>query len=265
LKFYSERNQLAWQRIQEQYETFMIGYLIAGDPTSERSSQIIENALLAGIDILELGVPSRNPYLDGEIIQTGHARVEPNIKNWLIEYWKMVRKRVQKPIWAMSYKADLFQTGIYQQLVTNQLVDTLLLPDCSVAERNQVAMEVKDYGIDVVQFIQPSMSDQEMESICSHSNIIYAQTYTGATGSILAISEDLSGLFKKIRAYTTALIVAGFGLKTPANVRAVVESNFNGAVVGSALVECCAYDRQDKLYELISEMKKETDLYQLRG
>jgi tryptophan synthase alpha chain len=165
----------------------------------------------------------------------------------------------------MSYKADLFQSNFYRQLASEQLVDALLVPDCSYEESYEIAKEVGQYEVDVVQFIQPTMSDRQISEIAKHASIIYAQTYVGTTGSNPTSFHDLPIFYERIRRHTQALIVAGFGLKTPDKVRTVVKSHFDGAVVGSALVACCVDESQDKLFELITKMKRATDLYQIKG
>lgn len=250
--------------MKQQQEALLIGYLIAGDPTIPKSLKIIENSFLAGLDILELGIPSRNPYMDGPIIQNGHARVNLMVDD-LLMLLRNMRQQVQKPIWAMGYKADLFQSNFYKQLASEQLVDALLVPDCSYEESYEMAREVGDYGVDVVQFIQPTMSDHQMSAIAKYASIIYAQTYVGTTGANPATLNELPIFYKRIRRHTQAMIVAGFGLKTPDKVRTVVKSHFDGAVVGSALVECCADENQDRLFQLISKLKRATDLYQIKG
>ena len=134
MNFYSERNKRVWEQTREQQEALLIGYLIAGDPNAAQSLKIIENAMLAGLDILELGIPSKNPYLDGPIIQSGHARVDQNLAQWFIPFCRKLRRHLRKPIWIMSYKADLFQSNLYEQLVSERLIDALLVPDCSYEE-----------------------------------------------------------------------------------------------------------------------------------
>ncbi|MCH5584867.1 tryptophan synthase subunit alpha [Shimazuella sp. AN120528] len=263
--FYSQRNQKIWQQMKEQYEALLIGYLIAGHPNVMQSTTIIENALLAGLDILELGIPSKNPHLDGPVIQEGHAKVKENVDQWFIPFVKDIRQRIQKPIWVMSYQSDLFQSDIFEQLVRNQLIDALLIPDCSIEEREEIGRDIRDYGIDIVHFVGPNMTDQEIATISQKSSIVYAQTYSGRTGSSTATFENLPIYYERIKRHTSSLVVAGFGIKKPDNVRMVVESHFDGAVVGSALVECCNEQQLDKLYDLITEMKSKTSLYEIKG
>jgi tryptophan synthase alpha chain len=251
--------------MQEQQEALLIGYLIAGDPNADQSLKIMENVMLAGLDILELGIPSRNPYMDGSIIQSGHARVNANVEQWFIPFCRKVRRYVRKPIWVMSYKADLFQSNLYEQLISERLIDALLVPDCTYEENYKMAMELKDFGVDVVQFVQPTMSDHQIVETTKHASIVYAQTYTGTTGAGSSNLNELPTLQQRIRRYTSALLVAGFGLKTPDNVRSVVQSRFDGAVVGSAFVEHCVDEQMDELYELVSTMKQKTDLYEIKG
>lgn len=265
MRFNSLRNQKIWQQIQEQQEALLIGYLIAGDPDTAKSMTIIENALLAGLDILELGIPSKNPHLDGAVIQEGHARVQGDVDQWFVSFVKTVRQKVKKPIWVMGYQQDLFQSDIFEQLVKNRLIDALLIPDCSFEESEEIAQDISTFGIDMVHFVEPHMTDQELADIVQTSAIIYAQTYSGMTGTPITALENLPAYNERIRKYASSLVVAGFGIKTPDNVRDVVESRFDGAVVGSALVECCKEGQLSKLYKLISELKSKTDLYEIKG
>jgi tryptophan synthase alpha chain len=253
-----------YEQKKQQHEALLIGYLIAGDPSPTRSITIIENAILAGLDILELGIPSQQPYMDGPVIQAGHERVTKYGETWLVPFCRKLRQRVQNPIWAMGYKADIFQSKLYEQLVSEHLIDALVLPECSNEENDAIAMEVKDFGIDVVRLVQPTMTNQEIAQIAESNSIIYAQTYVGATGAAATLT-DLPAFYQQIHTYAKEFVVAGFGLKTADQVRGVVTTGFAGAVVGSALVDCCSTDNQDKLYELISRMKNKTDLYEWRG
>jgi tryptophan synthase alpha chain len=225
---------------------------------------------LAGIDILEIGIPSENPFLDGAVIQRGHARVqhlgdEAHDQGWLITYMRRLRKEVDRPIWAMGYKKELLEEGIAYQLAEEGLIDGLVMPDTNIEEQKKVQAKVAPFGVDIVGFVNNAISDEDMETVCQSLNILYAQLYTGATGNPLASSSNnLADLYDKARTFTdSAMIVAGFGLRSPERVKYVIDSGFEGAVVGSVLVARCENGEQDYLYRLIADMKQNTAIEEL--
>ncbi|MGO0063264.1 tryptophan synthase subunit alpha [Brevibacillus fluminis] len=257
MRFQNKRDREVYQAAVNSSAGVLVGYLVAGDPTPHDSLDWLAEAVDAGIDILEIGVPSRNPYVDGEIIKRGHQRAHENgdPSEWLLPFWRDLRSRTTVPLWAMGYKTDVVDSGLYLELAKEGLIDALVLPDCPLAEQNQICVEMEPYGVDVVRFVNPAMSDEELQAAVSQSAVIYAQMYAGTTGDPLSQFGDLDGLLVRTRQLFDGMIVAGFGLRSPEKVAQVMKSGYDGAVVGSALVARCEFQERDYLYRLISEMK----------
>lgn len=259
-RFYNQRNQKLWNHTSKQQEAWLIGYLLASDPGQDESLPLLDGAFQAGLDVLELGVPSQNPFLDGDVIQRGHKRVlDQDLQgDWLFDLLGKVRKKVEKPIWAMGYQAELLSRGFYLQLAANGLIDGFVLPDCDQRGLRKIENEVIPYGVDVIRLVHQDMTDQEIATICQGATIVYAQSYPGKTGKIGARLAETRGFYQRIRAYTDALIILGFGIRTPQMVKQVFANGFQGAVVGSVLVELVEKRQYDDLYQLISRMKQQT-------
>jgi tryptophan synthase alpha chain len=247
----------------------LIGYLVAGDPTIEESLEMIQASALAGIDIIELGVPSPDPFVDGEVIKRAHKRAldaGASPAEGLLGLWRQVRREVSRPIWAMGYKRELVEEGLYLRLAEEKLIDALVLPDCSLEEQIRLQDEVGPAGIDVIRFINSAMDEEAIRTICAGATVIYAQSYSGTTGDPMARVQGLAELCDRIRPHLPeGLLVAGFGLRSPDRVGQAVQSGFDGAVVGSVLVRCCENLEKDYLYRLVAEMKLETMGSSTRG
>ncbi|HZG88071.1 tryptophan synthase subunit alpha [Paenibacillus sp.] len=260
--FRSEANEAAFRRAERRGEALLAGYLIATDPEPAASLDIVREAVVAGIDIVELGVPSARPHLDGDIIRRGHRRVRRRgdlTREALLAYWRDVRRAVDAPIWAMGYEADVVSSGLYRALLEERLVDGLLVPDCPLERLLPIEAEAAAHGADVVRFVSPAMPDEELARACRGAAVLYAQSYAGATGDPFAKVGRLDELCERVRRLAPGCkIVAGFGLRTPEKVRLAVESGFDGAVVGSVLVNRCENGERDYLYRLIAEMKMTT-------
>ncbi|MEF3310095.1 tryptophan synthase subunit alpha [Paenibacillus sp. GYB004] len=262
--FINQNNTDAWRKASSAGEALLIGYVVAGDPDLDRSLEIAEGIVAAGVDILEIGVPSSMPKLDGEIIRRGHRRAlgNPDSDGGMLpeSYWTELRERVSAPIWAMGYRSELVGAGLHRMLAERRLIDALVLPDCSLAEQREVSAELESLGsgIDVIRFAHSGMSEEQLADATDGATVVYAQTYRGSTGNPLAELGNLNTLYGKVRRHTDALIVAGFGLRSVQKVREAVESGFDGAVVGTALVARCEQGELDYLYRLIADMKMET-------
>lgn len=258
------RNRLAWKRALKRREALLIGYAVAGDPDLDRSIQIAGEMVESGVDILEIGVPSADPRFDGEIIRRAHRRAlrHPDVEKGQLPlfYWPRLRARTDAPIWAMGYRRELVDSGLYMEMARNGWIDGLVLPDCTLEEQRDVGQRVAELGVDVIRFVHAAMSDRELREAVDGAGILYVQLYRGTTGDLMARLEHLRPLCARLRRYTDALLVAGFGLSTAERVREAVESGFDGAVVGTALVACCERGELDHLYRMIADMKLETKL-----
>jgi len=268
-KMHSPLNAEAYRAALDRGEALLIGYLVAGDPSIEESFEMIQASAQAGIDIIELGVPSPDPFVDGAVIQRAHKRsldAGASPSEGLFGLWSRVRREVARPIWAMGYKQQLVEEGLYRRLAEEKLIDALVLPDCTLEEQIRLQEEVAPAGIDVIRFINSAMDEEEIRRVCDGATVIYAQSYSGTTGDPMASVQGLAELCDRIRPHLPdGLLVAGFGLRSPDRVGKAVQSGFDGAVVGSVLVRCCENREKDYLYRLVAEMKLETMGSSTRG
>jgi len=324
---------MAWEKAERKQEALLVGYFVAGDPGVERSLSIVKGATLAGVDILEIGVPSAEPSFDGEVIKRGHRRVltrigrevgerpadegnatgsevqaaaaagkadgalpsavrsdgavtpeavctagtaasdmgaglvkadalklamDARVQHETMAYWRKLRHTTDAPLWAMGYKREVIASGLYVELAREGLLDGLVLPDCSLAEQLEITRDMEPYGVDVIRFVHAAMNEAELQAALEGATIVYAQLYTGATGNPFAQFKDLGELCRRVKRYTDAMVLAGFGLRSPERVRAAVESGFDAAVVGSVFVARCENGEVDYLYRLIADMKEAT-------
>ncbi len=60
----------------EKHSHLFAGYLTAGYPDVENFNSVVKRCSEEGMQILEVGFPSRNPYDDGEVIQEAHSKVD---------------------------------------------------------------------------------------------------------------------------------------------------------------------------------------------
>jgi len=234
----------------------LIGYFLAGDPTPEQSLRLALGAVEAGVDILEIGIPSERPVNDGDIIRRAHRRAlrHGDPKDWLPDYMRSLRASTDAPVWAMAYRKDFIDNGAYEYYVREGLIDALVIPDMSDDELAGLQNKLGHHPVDVVRFANPATGERELSAVAAGARIIYAQLYAGATGEPFADPEPGSRMLNRLRP-SNAFIVAGFGLNSAEKVAKVLADGYDGAVVGSTFVSRIEFGEWDSLFRLIAEMK----------
>ncbi|UFJ39792.1 tryptophan synthase subunit alpha [Brevibacillus humidisoli] len=257
-RFHSNRMMNTYEMARNRNEAMIVGYFIAADPDLPQAINIAAEAVAAGVDVLEIGVPSPNPFLEGNIIRRGHQRVQqlsPDTRDLTIRYCTQLRERVDVPMWLMGYSQDIVDSGLYRELADKQVIDGLVLPDAPRNVLTEVEREVGSQGVDVVRLVHSQMDQDELRETVSGATVLYAQLYTGTTGDFLSQSNDLNQLYTRVRSLSEAMVVAGFGIRSAERVREVTSGGYDGAVVGSAYVAKVERGEMDSLYQLIADMK----------
>lgn len=235
----------------EDGKKLLVGYLLAGYPQKESFLKLLTNCEAAGVDIFEIGFPSLDPSNDGEVIQKAHQMVDEVVCSD-VSYWAEIRKAVSKPIWVMGYKSDLITTGFYRILAQMELIDALVIPDISFQERQKLSEELAVHGVDIVGFVNPEMQEAELEECFSNTALVYQQLYTGPTGMSVE-TDNYTEILGKASKYKNTKVFAGFGISTPQRVNQLLNSGFDGAIVGTAMIKKLNAS-EDELIAFIKEL-----------
>ncbi|MCY1153133.1 MAG: tryptophan synthase subunit alpha [Sphaerochaetaceae bacterium] len=246
----SNKNKL----ISKKHTPFLIGYLLAGYKDNEDCLNTIKNIPNNTIDVLELGFPSNNPYSDGKVISDAHSIVDKEIAS-SVSYWKKIRDVCDYPIWLMAYKDDFITTGIYKEFAKMNLIDAIVIPDSDNDERIQLQNELKDFNIDVIGFVNPSMSEKQLDQVLTNFTFIYEQLYVGVTGSNHSQTNFESMLNYTLNKYPNTIPFAGFGLNNKEKLEIVYNKGFKGAVIGTELLKRYNTSKEE-LYNFLIEVSR---------
>ena len=106
-------------------------------------------------------------------------------------------------------------------------------------------MPAKDAGLEIIRLVTPTSDETRLPAILAGSGgFVYYISVLGITGTKSAAGNTISDAYQRIRAQTELPIVAGFGIRTPAQA-AEAASLTDGAVVGSAIVDIIADNLTD--------------------
>ena len=233
-----------FQKLAQQHRHALVGYLTAGDPDFDTSLAILQGAVKAGIDVLELGVPFSDPTADGPVIQMAAARA---IKNGMtvarvLELAKRIRATSNVPIVLFSYYNPLLHFGLEKlaKEATAAGVDGLLIVDLPPEEAGELKQPLTGYDLPLIRLIAPTTSKERMADLTRDAGgFLYLITRTGVTGSGTLDPERIQQLAAHLKKITPLPVCLGFGISTANDVKQL-GNLADGVVVGSALVKIVA-------------------------
>jgi tryptophan synthase alpha chain len=206
----------------------LVVYLMAMPDTPE----LVEAAVGAGADIIELGFPFSDPLADGPVIRrAGERALAAGMRTQrCLEVLAATRERVDVPLIPMTY-ASIFDAYGWERLVTDARAagaTSFIVPDLPADEHPELTR---------VQMAAPTSSDERLRLAAdSTDGWLYLVTVTGTTGARAELAPSLAHLAKRARAVTDAPLYAGFGISTPDHARAAAEL-VDGVAVGTRAVE----------------------------
>lgn len=230
-----------------------VAYITAGDPSPEKTPELVWALERAGADIVELGVPFSDPLADGVVNQLSAQRAleAGTTTQRVFEILQDVRKQSQVPIVLYTYFNLLYAYGIehfcqnaYQAGADGVLV--LDLPPEESLTAHDVGFRLGDGSLRRISLVAPTSPAERISKIVQKATgFVYYVSREGVTGMQEHVATSISSRVELIRKQTTLPICVGFGISTPEQARQVAHQA-DGAVVGSVLVNRIKEWGQDK-------------------
>ncbi len=223
-------------------EGVLVTYAMAGDPDLPRSVDTFVALAEGGADVLEIGVAFSDPIADGPVIQGAAQRAlqaGSTLRRVLDEVVPAVRERCpQTPLVIMTYVNLIMAMGEarYAKLARERGVSGTILPDLPPEESASLRATFDAEGIDLIPLCAPTTPPARAQAIAKEGRgFVYCVSVSGVTGIRTELPPDLSQRLDLVREAAPVPIVAGFGISTEEQARAL-SSHADGVVVGSVLV-----------------------------
>ncbi len=228
----------------------LLGYLPAGYPDKEAFLEAALTAFAAGIDILEFGLPSPDPYLDGETIRraVASARAGGTGLAQALDLAPLLC-RDGRALVAMMYASSYAELGAEASpaLLAGLGFSGLLVVGGQAGDWKPLARASREAGIEPIAFAADpaSLEAQAGEA----GGFVYLPSYQGKTGLKASFGAEVGDRITRTRLAAGGLPVAvGFGVNSPADVSALRDLGADGAIVGTALVEAASDPARLKAY-----------------
>lgn len=256
------------REVMDRGEKVLTCLLPLGDPDLDTSMKLIEIYKNAGVDVIELGMPSKNPYLDSDQIAASNKRsfsAHPVYADYL-QMWKVIRSEYpDEPFEVMAY-ADTVKT-----VGANQFVEALkeadfdghLLADAIVVEPELGASMdelLQPSNIYRIRFMPHPFREDLLPDISENGQgFMILQSIANKTGTRETVAEENRALIERIRSGgTRAAILIAYGINNGDRAREAVELDPDGILVGTSMVNRIADLDFAGLKAIISELKAAT-------
>ncbi|MFB3908471.1 MAG: tryptophan synthase subunit alpha [Candidatus Eisenbacteria bacterium] len=222
----------------------LVPFLTAGWPDADSFLEAARACAAAGADLLEVGVPFSDPIADGPTIQrtSQEALARGETLERTLDTLAREAPGIGLPIVLMSYANPILAFGIdrFCERAPRAGVGGLLLSDVPPEELPEIEGPLAAAGIARILLIAPTTPPERVEALARRaSGFLYCVTRLGVTGAGTSFSGNLGEQLARIRAVTDVPVVAGFGIRQPADLDKL-PGGLDGVVLGARLLEAVA-------------------------
>jgi tryptophan synthase alpha chain len=217
-----------------------VAYITAGDPSPEKTPELVFALEKAGVDIVELGVPFSDPLADGIVNQMAADRAlkagttVPRILQMIRE----IRKKSSVPLVLFTYLNPIYAYGLekFYHDASEAGADGVLILDLP-PEEALLSQAKSPENFSHIWLISPTTPPQRVQALCQlSSGFIYYVSREGVTGMQKTVASSIPEQLVRIREHTSVPVCVGFGVSDPDQAQQVASIG-DGVVIGSAIVK----------------------------
>ncbi|XP_037428010.1 indole-3-glycerol phosphate lyase, chloroplastic-like [Triticum dicoccoides] len=215
----------------------LIPYITAGDPDLATTAEALRLLDACGADVIELGVPCSDPYVDGPIIQASSARALAGgaTMDGVLAMIKEVTPELSCPVVLFSYYRPILCRGLAE--IKEAGVHGLIVPDLPYVAAHALWSEAKKNNLELVLLTTPAIPEERMKEITKASEgFIYLVSVNGVTGPRENVNLRVESLIQEIKKVTDKPVAVGFGISKPEHVKQIAGWGADGVIIGSAMV-----------------------------
>jgi tryptophan synthase alpha chain len=238
-------------------------YFTAGYPLIDSTAGIIKNLAMAGVDLIEIGMPFSDPLADGPVIQKSSESALHNGMNINLLFNQLadIRSQVTIPLVLMGYINPILKLGMEEfcRKCDEVEIDGVILPDLPPEiYLDQYQDLFEKYNLYNILLISPQSHDERIRMIDRISRgFVYMVSAASTTGIKGSFSEDQISYFKRIKVMN--LInprLIGFGISDFSSFTEACRMA-HGAVIGSAFIKILGDKgaNSDTIKQFISEIR----------
>ncbi len=260
------RIQATLASLKARHRTALIPYVTAGYPYPDVTPELMHAMVLAGADIIELGVPFSDPSADGAVIQkAGDRALAAGIG--LTQVLDMVRAfralDQQTPVVLMGYAnpierfdqchPDGTPGSAFVRAASTAGVDGLLVVDYPPEECVELAAELRRHQMDLIFLLAPTSTDRRMQQVAQvASGYVYYVSLKGVTGAGTLDIAAVESMLPRIREHVHIPVGVGFGIRDAASACAIAKVA-DAVVIGSRIIQLMDNQPRERVTAIASD------------
>lgn len=239
-----------------------IAFLVAGDPSSDKTVEFILNMEKAVTDLVVLGIPFSDPIAEGSVVQESNLRAlaAGMTTDGAFEIVRRVREESQIPLCLKTYLNPIYRYG-YDKFFAKCYelgIDGVIIPDLPYDEKAEVWTVAASFGIDVISFIAPTTKERIKTIAKDASGFIYAlpsMDTDDTTGNVISLLDNMTNVVKE--ASEVPVVVAADEYKPQAGEKFITPAD--GIIAENSivkLIEKYGIEATPYIYEYAKSMKE---------
>lgn len=232
-------------RLTAQGEGAFGAFLMLGDPDIETCAGLLDLAVAAGADMVEVGIPFSDPVADGPVIQAAAQRaLAAGVRT--ADCFEMIagfrRRHPDVPLGILTYSNLVMARGreAFFARAADVGADSLLVADLPAFEAEPWTVEMRSAGLEPVLIAAANTPPETLGKIARlGAGYTYCVTRAGITGTHANAAFDDS-LISALQEFGAPPAVFGFGISQPDQVREALAAGAAGVISGSAIVSATA-------------------------
>lgn len=234
-------------------------FIMAGDGGIEILPERIKFFEENGAAVMELGIPFSDPVADGPTIQAAGNRALANGTTVakVLDILEATKLERAIPVVIMTYINPILAFGIeeFAENCARSGVDGVIVPDLPMEEEGLIAKELSRAGIAFIRLAAMTSPKERLQELAKRTEgFLYAVVVTGTTGARIEHDAYVSTFLQELKIYTDTPVLAGFGVSTGEQARALGEHG-DGVIVGSMVVQLLHEGKLAEISQLMEESR----------
>jgi tryptophan synthase alpha chain len=239
-------------------EILLMTHLVLGYPSFDVCRRVVEQMVLAGVDLMELQIPFSEPIADGPVILHANqkALAAGSTVDKCLELTSRLTREFPISFLFMTYYNIAFVRGVenFAREMREAGVHGAIIPDLPFEEGEGLLGAMAKEKLEPIYIFAPSSTEKRLGEIGKRaSGFVYCVARKGVTGA----QTDFAGLddyLARARRATKLPLALGFGVKNNADVKAIT-GKVEIAVVGSETLRVLERDGAEAVRPFIESLR----------
>jgi tryptophan synthase alpha chain len=231
----------------------LVAFLPVAFPSPGNFKELVKIAVEEGADVIELGIPRTDPYLDGDTIRNAYTTILQ--AGWTIDQLLEMGGEALTAAGGLGFPlvyaetVDDFGGDAFFHKLSTSGYQGFLAPNVTPEQRRSYKKLALKHDIEIMGFVKADSTQVESQEVIDQSHgFIYMQGIAGATGQKIEVNQDLLNRYKNLKSAAQPAglpVLIGFGIRDAKDVANIRDMHADGAILGTSFVKAALKPKAD--------------------